>query len=208
MSSDTKTWRGGGDLRFHFCILGVGIEWVQDNLGWVSSPTQAAMTKDISLSVSELMLWVGFNLFSDMGNLGQYSLFSSLSNVGAMVRAIASGQISEYIGMKGDASFLYMGTLLDGFSVGIISYVPVYIAEIAPQNMRGALGSVNQVWLVFHFLIHIVYGTLFLKHQSSEVVIYLYTFFGLQLSVTTHNRNNAGVFIWAFCSVEISGCIR
>ena len=68
-----------------------------------------------------------------------------------------------------------MGRLLEGFGVGIISYtvtwnyalfikidflcksnaesidcvyhvqVPVYIAEIAPQNLRGGLGSVNQV---------------------------------------------------------------
>ncbi|KAF8099996.1 hypothetical protein N665_0234s0041 [Sinapis alba] len=43
-------------------------------------------------------------------------------------------------------SFLYTGRLLEGFGVGIISYtVPVYIAEIAPQNMRGGLGSVNQL---------------------------------------------------------------
>ncbi|XP_050291385.1 sugar transporter ERD6-like 6 isoform X3 [Quercus robur] len=83
-----------------------------------------------------------------------------------MIGAIASGQISEYIGRKGslmiaaipniigwlaisfakDVSFLYMGRLLEGFGVGIISYtVPVYIAEISPQNMRGSLGSVNQL---------------------------------------------------------------
>ncbi|KAL4575500.1 hypothetical protein LXL04_022346 [Taraxacum kok-saghyz] len=49
-----------------------------------------------------------------------------------------------------DYSFLYMGRLLEGFGVGVISYtVPVYIAEIAPQNMRGSLGSVNQAKMGF-----------------------------------------------------------
>ncbi|GER49638.1 major facilitator superfamily protein [Striga asiatica] len=44
------------------------------------------------------------------------------------------------------SSFLFMGRLLEGFGVGIISYtVPVYIAEIAPQNLRGSLGSANQL---------------------------------------------------------------
>ncbi|KAL4569169.1 hypothetical protein LXL04_024803 [Taraxacum kok-saghyz] len=39
-----------------------------------------------------------------------------------------------------DTSFLYMERLLEGFGVGTISYtVPVYVAEIAPQNMTGTL---------------------------------------------------------------------
>ncbi|CAL9159412.1 unnamed protein product [Musa hybrid cultivar] len=173
---------GRGDLRKPFLHTG---SWYRMGMGSRQSSlmaSSASVIRDSSISVVLCTLIValgpiqfGFtggyssptqdDIIADLGlTLSEFSIFGSLSNVGAMVGAIASGQIAEYIGRKGslmiasipniigwlaisfakDSSFLYMGRLLEGFGVGVISYtVPVYIAEISPQNLRGALGSLS-----------------------------------------------------------------
>ncbi|GAY43072.1 hypothetical protein CUMW_071800 [Citrus unshiu] len=104
------------------CVLIVALGPIQFGFtcGY-SSPTQTAITRDLELTLSESLM------------------IAAIPNI--------IGWLA--ISFARESSFLYMGRLLEGFGVGIISYtVPVYIAEIAPQNLRGALGSVNQVGLL------------------------------------------------------------
>ncbi|KAH1258244.1 Sugar transporter ERD6-like 7 [Glycine max] len=112
-----------------------------------SSPTQDAIRKDLSLSLAE------------------YSLFGSILTFGAMVGAITSGPLADFIGRKGamrvSSAFcvagwlviyfsegpvpLDIGRLATGYGMGVFSYVvPVFVAEIAPKELRGALTTLNQ----------------------------------------------------------------
>ncbi|RZC55322.1 hypothetical protein C5167_014174 [Papaver somniferum] len=115
-----------------------------------SSPTQAAITEELNLSLAE------------------YSVFGSILTIGAMVGAVTSGSIADFIGRKGamrmssafcitgwlsiyfakDALALDVGRLATGYGMGVFSYVvPVFIAEIAPKNLRGALTTLNQLMI-------------------------------------------------------------
>ncbi|CAK7332907.1 unnamed protein product [Dovyalis caffra] len=116
-----------------------------------SAPTQSAIREDLNLSIAE------------------YSMFGSILTIGAMFGAITSGRIADFVGRKGamrmSACFcitgwlavffsrgpllLDVGRILTGYGTGVFSYViPIFIAEIAPKNLRGGLTTLNQLLIV------------------------------------------------------------
>ncbi|KAL1832876.1 hypothetical protein ACET3Z_002527 [Daucus carota] len=127
-----------------------------------SSPIQSAITEDLNLTLAE------------------YSLFGSILNFGAMIGAITSGRIADFTGRKGAlrvaSSFctagwlaiyfaegplsLNIGRLATGYGMGVYSYViPVFIAEISPKQLRGALTTTNQLMIICGISFAFIIGT-------------------------------------------------
>ncbi|CAN1284046.1 Sugar transporter ERD6-like 16 [Linum perenne] len=96
-----------------------------------SAPAQSAIREDLNLSLAE------------------YSMFGSILTIGAMLGAVTSGRTADFIGRKGEALSLDIGRFFTGYGIGVFSYVvPIFIAEIAPKNLRGGLTTLNQLMIV------------------------------------------------------------
>ncbi|KAK3264308.1 hypothetical protein CYMTET_26949 [Cymbomonas tetramitiformis] len=95
----------------------------------------------------------------------QFKTFSLLLTIGATVGCLLGGLLADIIGRQKTLLFftlpyiggsvamaftecywlLLLGRMMTGLSVGVMSFtVPVYIAEIAPTSLRGALVTANQ----------------------------------------------------------------
>ncbi|KAJ0013500.1 hypothetical protein Pint_19945 [Pistacia integerrima] len=118
-----------------------------------SSPAESGIMEELGLSVAA------------------YSVFGSIMTVGGMLGAILSGRIADILGRKlamlfseifctlgwfaivfaKDVLWLDLGRLSIGFGVGLISYVPVYIAEITPRDLRGVFTAFTQLMNTFGF---------------------------------------------------------
>lgn len=110
---------------------------------------------------------------------GQGSWFSSLVTIGAIFGSPVGGWAIDKFGRKStimlcvvpfvlgwllisfaqNVPMLYSGRIITGMGCGAISLaVPVYIAEISPAQLRGALGSVNQLAVTLGILVAYVVG--------------------------------------------------
>ncbi|XP_011090877.1 sugar transporter ERD6-like 16 isoform X2 [Sesamum indicum] len=164
VDSDEETTNKNGSIGMVLlstCVAVCGSFEFGSCVGY-SSPTQSAIRQDLNLSIS------------------QFSMFGSIITIGAMFGAITSGRIADFIGRKGamrlsavfcitgwlavyfsnEAWSLDVGRFCTGFGIGIFSFVvPVFIAEIAPKNLRGGLATLNQLMIVCGSSIAYILGT-------------------------------------------------
>ncbi|GMN25150.1 hypothetical protein TIFTF001_000832 [Ficus carica] len=120
---------------------------VGNSIGY-SSPAESGILNDLGLSLAE------------------YSVFVSIAIVGTLCGAAASGKVADFIGRRGtigvtdlfcitgwlaiafskDAFWLDVGRFLLGWAIGLSCFAaPLYVSEITPKNVRGALMSVTPV---------------------------------------------------------------
>ncbi|KAK3200382.1 hypothetical protein Dsin_023797 [Dipteronia sinensis] len=150
--TEVKSSSDNGDLGMVFLSTFVAVcgSFEFGSCMGYSSPAQFGIMEDLNLSISK------------------YSVFGSIVTIGAMIGAITSGRIADFAGRKGNMRMssivcivgwfaiyiassellLDFGRFLTGFGIGNLSYVvPVYIAEITPKNLRGALATTNQLFI-------------------------------------------------------------
>ncbi|XP_014205632.1 glucose transporter type 1-like [Copidosoma floridanum] len=126
-----------------------------------------------------------------------YSVAVSIFAIGGMLGGFSGGYIGNRFGRKGGLllnnvvgicgaclmgctkimrayEILFVGRFLIGVNCGLnTSLVPMYISEIAPLNLRGGLGTVNQLAVTIGLLMSQILGTqkLFGNNESWPVLL-------------------------------------
>ncbi|KAL5768419.1 hypothetical protein ACOSP7_014971 [Xanthoceras sorbifolium] len=128
-----------------------------------SSPAESGIMEDLGLTTK------------------QYTVFSSILTVGAMLGAVLSGRVADFVGRRAamgisgllcilgwlaitlaeDATWLDLGRFVVGCGIGLVSYaVPIYVAEITPRNVRGTFTALNPLLMGFGQSFAFLYGPL------------------------------------------------
>ncbi|KAG6494411.1 hypothetical protein ZIOFF_049436 [Zingiber officinale] len=133
---------------YHLAVVNGSLEYLAKDLGIAENTVVQGWVVSIALAGATIGSFTGGALADKFGRTRTFQLNAIPLAIGAFISAIAQ-----------DVRTMIIGRLLTGIGIGISSaIVPLYISEISPTEIRGALGSVNQLFICIGILVALVAG--------------------------------------------------
>ncbi|KAJ4973405.1 hypothetical protein NE237_006579 [Protea cynaroides] len=133
---------------YHLGVVNGALEYLSKDLGIAENAVLKGWIVSTSLAGATVGSFTGGSLADKFGRTKTFQLDAIPLAVGAFLCATAQS-----------VQTMIIGRLLAGIGIGISSaVVPLYISEISPTEIRGALGSVNQLFICVGILAALVAG--------------------------------------------------
>lgn len=133
---------------YHLGVVNGALEYLAKDLGIAENTVLQGWTVSSLLAGATVGSFTGGSLADKFGRTKTFQLDAIPLAVGAFLCATAQS-----------VQTMIIGRLLAGIGIGISSaIVPLYISEISPTEIRGALGSVNQLFICVGILAALVAG--------------------------------------------------
>ncbi|XP_042499773.1 plastidic glucose transporter 4 isoform X2 [Macadamia integrifolia] len=133
---------------YHLGVVNGALEYLAKDLGIAENSVLKGWVVSTTLAGATVGSFTGGSLADKFGRTRTFQLDAIPLAVGAFLCATAQS-----------VQVMIVGRLLAGLGIGISSaIVPLYISEISPTEIRGALGSVNQLFICIGILAALVAG--------------------------------------------------
>ncbi|KAL5148787.1 Plastidic glucose transporter 4 [Glycine soja] len=131
-----------------FRVVNGALEYLAKDLGITENTVIQGWIVSTLLAGATVGSFTGGSLADQFGRTRTFQLASIPLAIGAFLGATAQS-----------VQPMIIGRLLAGIGIGVTSaIVPLYISEISPTEIRGALGSVNQLFICIGILLALVAG--------------------------------------------------
>ncbi|CAA7402045.1 unnamed protein product [Spirodela intermedia] len=133
---------------YHLGVVNGALEYLSKDLGIAENTNLQGWIVSALLAGATVGSFTGGSLADKFGRTKTFQLDSIPLIIGSFLCATAQ-----------DVRTMIIGRLLAGIGIGVSSaIVPLYISEISPTEIRGALGSVNQLSICIGILGALVAG--------------------------------------------------
>ncbi|XP_039043832.1 plastidic glucose transporter 4-like [Hibiscus syriacus] len=133
---------------YHLGVVNGALEYLAKDLGIAENTVLQGWVVSTLLAGATVGSFTGGALADKFGRTRTFQLDAIPLIIGAFLTATAQS-----------VQTMIIGRLLAGIGIGISSaIVPLYISEISPTEIRGALGSINQLFICIGILAALVAG--------------------------------------------------